>query len=258
MKKTIVACLALAYAGLAFSEPAILSEAKNYKLSNGQTMEQALANYSHCDQKEWGVVDNRAIFVCRDQEYTKFVSEVYDVIVEEWWNVDVEQIENAAKRLGIPKEAYIKQVEESKKNPRVSIARTIDTMNKNTKVTKFVESVVNDELGVSRNEMYEATIHTLKALNATSTKEDFFVVYFDRENGSVVPNYANMHYWIDVNGKVNYKGLTPAEGNSENRIINNISYKKLPLSEGESENFTLTLMEAYTQAEAKAKKESSK
>ena len=254
MKKTIVACMALAYAGLAFSEPAILTEAKNYKLSNGQTMEQALANYSHCDQKEWGVVDNRAIFVCRDQEYTKFISEVYDAIVDESFDMNNEQIENFAKRLGISKEAYIKNLEDSKKNPRVHLARSIDIANKNNKLTEFAGSA----LGVSGNEAYESLLHTLTALNATSTKEDFFVIYFDRENGNVVANYANMHYWIDVNGKVNYKGLTPAEGNSENRIINNISYKKVPLSEEESANFALTLMEAYAQAEAKAKKESSK
>lgn len=253
MKRTIVACMALAYAGLAFSEPAILTEAKNYKLSNGQTMEQALANYSHCDQKEWGVVDNRAIFVCRDQDYTKLLNELYDSSVDELWNTDEEVIEQISKVSGLPKEKIIKNLQEMKKNPRVGLARELEVI-KNKKTRKVAAA----SYGVNADEREEGLQTNLQYLNAVSTKEDYFIVYFDRENGNVVANYADMHYWIDVNGKVNYKGATPAVVHYEDRLIKNIPFSELPFSVEDGEKFTQTLMDAYAQAEAKAKKESSK
>ncbi len=254
MKKTIFACMALAYAGLAFSEPAILTEAKNYKLSNGQTMEQVLANYSHCDQKEWGVVDNRAIFVCRDQEYTKTLVELFNSSVDEIWVEDEKIIEKLSKASGKPKEKIIEKIQELKKNPRLALAKEIELNEKNKKARKFTASVN----GVSEDELAEGLHTNLQLLNAFSTKEDFFVVYFDRENGNVVANYADMHYWIDVNGKVNYKGAMPAVVNYEDRLIKNIPVSELSFSDEDGEKFTRTLMDAYAQAEAKAKKESSK
>ena len=258
MKKTIVACMALAYAGLAFSEPAILTEAKNYKLSNGQTMEQVLANYSHCDQKEWGVVDNRAIFVCRDQGLTNTIAEIYKYGVDQIYAVSDEMVEIGSKRAGISKEQFIKNIEESKKNPRVTLARQIELMNSNKKAKEVVTSIANETLGVSSETFDEAAVKSLKILNVVSTKEDFLVVYFDRENGHVVASYADMHYWTDVNGKINYKGASPAVLDYENRLIKNIPFEDLSMSDEDGKKIVRTLTEAYTQAEAKAKKELSK
>lgn len=111
---------------------------------------------------------------------------------------------------------------------------------------------------MNADEREEGLQTNLQYLNAVSTKEDYFIVYFDRENGNVVANYADMHYWIDVNGKVNYKGATPAVVHYEDRLIKNIPFSELPFSVEDGEKFTQTLMDAYAQAEAKAKKESSK
>lgn len=128
MKKTIFACLALAYAGLAFSEPAILTEAKNYKLSNGQTMEQALANYSHCDQKEWGVVDNRAIFVCRDKLYKETLDAAYKTVLDRGWAIDDATLEKASKTLGLSKELVYESIKEQRKNARSALITNIENM----------------------------------------------------------------------------------------------------------------------------------